>query len=303
MSLRQFDLNLLTVFDVLLEEQNVTRSAERLAMSQPAVSHALSRLRKQLDDPILIKSGDKMKVSPRAHKIHAETHEALRRIEQAISPQSSFDPVTSRRQFNIASTDHVEPLILPRLLSHIEEHAPDIELNIHHLADNLPLEDLEKGDIDIAIARSVRTPKRFESQFLLEEGYLCAVAGDHPLAATDLTMETYMDLDHIVVAPAKYRNQTNKKLFEGLGRTPRVVANMQHFLSALHATSESKVIITGPALLLKKFHTAFNLRLLAPPFNLPPTRIDLVWHQFKTNDPGVDWLRKQLGDIAIGINA
>ena len=298
MSLRQFDLNLLAVFDVLIEEQNVTRSAERLAMSQPAVSHALSRLRRQLDDPILIKSGDKMKVSPRALQIHAETHEALRQIEQAISPQARFDPATSKRQFNIASTDHVESLILPRLLSEIEQHAPDIELNIHHLAESLPLEELEKGDIDLAIARQVHTPKRFESEFLLQDGYLCAVADHHPIAGTTLSMDEYMQLDHIVVAPAKYRNQTNKKLFEGIGKPPRVVANMQHFLAALHAASESQVIITGPALLLKKFQKAFNLHLIEPPFELPPTRIDLVWHQFKSNDPGLQWLKTQLGAIA-----
>lgn len=298
MSLRRFDLNLLSVFDVLIEEQSVTRSAERLAMSQPAVSHALSRLRRQLDDPILIKSGDRMKVSPRALQIHAETHEALKQIKRAISPQPRFDPTSSKRQFNIASTDHVESLILPKLISHLEQRAPGIELNVHHLAANLPLEDLEKGTIDLAIARSVRTAKRFECQFLLEDGYLCAVAQGHPASREQLTMEKYMSLDHLVVAPAKYRSQYNKKLFEGLGTTPRVVANMQHFLAALHATSESSVIITGPALLLRKFHKAFGLHLIEPPFDLPPTRIDLVWHQFKSNDPGVEWLRSQLSRIA-----
>ena len=302
MALRQFDLNLLTIFDVLIEEQSVTRSAERLAMSQPAVSHALARLRQQLDDPILIKSGDRMKVSQRALEIHTQTRSALTQIEQAISPQPSFDAATSRRVFNIASTDHMESLILPRLLTHIEENAPGVELNIHHLAETLPLEALEKGEIDVAIARTVRLPKRFEHRLLLEDGYLCAVAKDHPIG-NSLSMDSYMNLTHLVVAPAKYRSQTTKQVFEGLGKTPRVVANMQHFLAALHATSESRTVITGPALLLKTFYRRFNLRLIDPPFDLQPTRLDLVWHQFNSAEPGVKWLRELLVSIAAELKA
>ncbi len=298
MSLRRIDLNLLTVFDVLIEEQNVTRSADRLAMSQPAVSHALGRLRRQLDDPILIKSAGGMKASPRALQIHAELHDALKQIEKAISPQPSFDPGRSKRKFDIATTDYVESLLLPRLLSHIEEHAPGIELNIHHLASTLPLDAIEKGKIDIATSWSASTPKRFRSKRLLQDGFLCAVARDHPVTRQELTMEKYLTLDQLVVAPARARDEVSKTLFAGTERRPRVIANMPHFLAALHAASESGVVVTGPALLLNKFQHAFNLHLIKPPFELEPTRIDLVWHEFKHTDPGLAWLRALLEDIA-----
>lgn len=302
MSLRQFDLNLLKVFDVLIEERNVTKSAKKLAMSQPAVSHALGRLRQQLDDPILIKAGNGMMVSPRALQIHSEMHSALKQIEKAISPQPSFDPKNDKREFAIASTDYVESLILPPLLSHIETHAPGISLNIQHLASSLPLDEIERGAIDIAIGMSVRTPKRFKSKLLLEDDYMCAVASNHPIIQEELTMERYMDLDHLLVAPAKNRLQVDKTLFAEMGRSPKVVANMPHFLAAMHATSESGVIVTGPALLLRKFQKSFNLHLIKPPFDLPLTKIDLVWHEFKENDPGIKWLRKQLEVIASEIS-
>lgn len=298
MSLRRIDLNLLTVFDVLIEEQNVTRSADRLAMSQPAVSHALGRLRRQLDDPILIKSAGGMKASPRALQIHAELHDALKQIEKAVSPQPSFDPSRSKRKFDIATTDYVESLLLPRLLSHIQDQAPGIELNIHHLAASLPLDEIEKGKIDIATVWSTKTPKRFRSKRLLQDNYLCAVASDHPIVGQKLTMDTYLTLDQLVVAPARTRDEVSKSLFAGTEKRPRVIANMPHFLAALHAASESGAVVTGPALLLNKFQDVFNLHLMKLPFELTPTKIDLVWHDFKSSDPGLAWLRAQLENIA-----
>ena len=302
MSIRQFDLNLLIIFDVLIEERSVTRSAEKLAMSQPAVSHALGRLRKQLDDPILVKSGHSMEASPRALEIHRELRGTLQQIDRAVRPQPRFEPGNSKRVFSIASTDYVESLILPPLLSRIQATAPGVELNIHHLAASLPLDDIESGNIDLAISLSVNKPRRFVSQFLLEDGYLCAVRRNHPIANQPLTMARYLGLDHLLVAPAKSRQRIASRLFSGVGKAPRVVANIPHFLAALHATSESSVIVTGPALLLKKFQTTFDLHLIAPPFELPPTQIDLVWHEFKGTDPGIAWLRREIEAVVSSIS-
>jgi len=300
--IRQFDLNLLTVFDVLIEERSVTRSAQKLAMSQPAVSHALGRLRKQLDDPILVKSGNSMEASPRALQIHRELRGTLQQIDRAIRPKPRFEPGNSKRAFTIASTDYVESLILPPLLSRIQEKAPGVELNIHHLATSLPLEEIENGNIDLAISLSVNTPRRFINQFLLDDGHLCAVASNHPVVNEELTMEKYLSLDHLLIAPAKSRDRFTNHLFSGMDKSPKVIANIPHFLAALHATSESSVIITGPALLLRKFQKTFDLHLIEPPFDLAPTRIDLIWHEFKGTDPGINWLRGEIEGVVNNIS-
>jgi DNA-binding transcriptional LysR family regulator len=298
MSLRRFDLNLLPVFDALMEERSITRSAKKLSMSQPAVSHALSRLRQQLDDPLLVRSGDGMQPSPRAQQIHQQLHEALQQIERALAPQPRFDPAHSKREFSITTNDYVEALLLPHLLTRLQQQAPDIRLLIRHLATHQPLDDIESGLVDLAIGLSENIPKRFRSQILMEDDYLCAVSNKHELVGKKLTLKNYSEVEHVLVAPASKRKALARELFPGQHKQPKIVANLPHFLAALHAASESNFIITGPARLLEKFQQPFNLHLMKAPFDLEPFQVQAVWHQFKEADLGLQWLRKQLEEIA-----
>ncbi|MCB1615153.1 MAG: LysR family transcriptional regulator [Pseudomonadales bacterium] len=298
MSLRRFDLNLLPVFDVLIEERNITRSAQRLAMSQPAVSHALSRLRQQLNDPLLVRSGDGMQPSPRALQIHQELQTSLNSIERTLSPQPHFEAINTERQFSIATTDYVEALILPPLLTRLQKDAPGIRLQIRHLASHLPLDDIENGSIDLAIGRAENIPKRFRTLRLLEDDYLCAMSAHHELAGEKMTMARFSRQEHLLVAPEAKRKELAKDLFPGQSVKPKIIANLPHFLAALHAASASAFIVTGPARLLRKFQKPFNLALSKPPFELEPFQIFLVWHQLKATDQGLTWLRQQLEHIS-----
>ncbi len=294
MSLRKFNLNLLPILEVLVEERNISRSAAKLSMSQPAVSHALSRLRQQFDDPILVRVGSGMQPSPKALQIHQQLQGALKQIEQTVFPSEHFTPASSNRKFSVATTDYVEALLLPPLLSRLQEQAPGVELQIRELTSRLPLEDIESGVVDLAIGRGGKIPQRFQSQVLLQDGYLCAVSADHALAGKQLTFEQYSKLEHLLVVPASQRRELAKSLFSDSKNMPKIVANIPHFLAALHAVSESNTIVTGPARLLQKFEQPFNLHLMELPFALEPFQILLVWHQFKTADRGLAWLREQL---------
>ena len=144
MNISTFDLNLLRVLDALLRERNVSRAAERLSLSQPAVSNALNRLRDLLDDPLLVRVGRSMQPTPRALALEVPIRDVLQRIEESLSADAPFDPASSRQRFRIAVTDYVELILMPRLLKLLAERAPGVQIDIQHLSPTLPAEALDK---------------------------------------------------------------------------------------------------------------------------------------------------------------
>ena len=299
-ALRRFDLNLLVVFDVLMQERSITQSATRLNMSQPAVSHALSRLRQHLDDPLLVRAGGRMQASPRALALHEELRGSLSHIEQTLSPRPNFSPSTSKRSFTIATIDYVESLFLPPLLNRLQQHAPGITLQLHHLPYQLPQEEIESGAIEMAIGLAEETlAKRFRTRPLLEDDYLCAMSKRHPLAGRKLTLRGFAAHEHLLVAPEEKRRQMAEALFPGAEEPPKIIANIPHFLVALSALKESNCLLCGPRLLLRKFERTFDLHLAEIPLNIPPFQVSMVWHRLSEADPGLAWLRQQLKEIAL----
>lgn len=298
MLLRRFDLNLLVIFDVLMQERNITRSAAKLHMSQPAVSHALGRLRKQVDDPLLVRCGDTMEASPRALELYEELHNALGQIENSLTPRKAFDPATSDREFYVATTDYVEALLLPPLLRRIQEEAPGIRLHIRHLASHIPFEDIEKGNLDLAIGMDGVVPKRFRSRLLMADGYRCAMTASHPLAGKSVSAAEYANHEHLVVAPESKRKEVGQMLYPKGKKAPKIVANIPHFLAALDSIRDTTLLLTGPRKLLEKFEKPFGLYLSDVPFKLPPFEISAVWHNVKSADQGLNWLKQTLADVA-----
>src|SRR5690606_38093968 len=138
MNIYNFDLNLLRVLDALVRERNVSRAAERLALSQPAVSNALSRLRELLDDPLLVRVGRVMQPTPRALSLEAPIRAALQQIHSSLNAGQSFDPARSQQRFTIAVTDYVELICMPSLLQRLSQRAPGIHISIRQLTPNLP---------------------------------------------------------------------------------------------------------------------------------------------------------------------
>ncbi|WP_313110729.1 LysR family transcriptional regulator, partial [Stutzerimonas nitrititolerans] len=161
MNIYNFDLNLLRVLDALLRERNVSRAAQRLSLSQPAVSNALNRLRELLDDPLLVRVGRAMQPTPRALSLEAPIRDALQQIEHTLNAGDFFDPATSRQRFAIAVTDYVELICMPPLMAHLARVAPGIQLAIEHLSPTLPIEALDNGELDLALGRFLDVPTRF----------------------------------------------------------------------------------------------------------------------------------------------
>lgn len=159
MNISTFDLNLLRVFDALMREQNVSRAAERLSLSQPAVSNALNRLRELLNDPLLVRVGRSMQPTPRAQALETPIRAALQQLEQSLSAGDVFDPASSRQHFSIAVTDYVELICMPRLLEQLSQQAPGMRIDIRHLSPSLPAEALDKGELDLVLGRFEDIPR------------------------------------------------------------------------------------------------------------------------------------------------
>ncbi len=190
--LRRIDLNLLVILDALLSEQHVTRAAERLHLSQPAVSHALARLRDLLGDPLLVRAGASLVPTPQALELMAPLAEALAQVQSLLAP-NTFDPATARRTFRLAMSDYGAAIVLPGLIRTLRREAPGIDLQISHASREGMLEGVLNGDIDVAAGVFPEMPNELRSTPLFEEHYVCLVDRNSlPADGACSTLPTYL---------------------------------------------------------------------------------------------------------------
>ncbi len=295
-----FDLNLLRVLDALLRERNVSRAAERLSLSQPAVSNALSRLRELLDDPLLVRAGRAMQPTPRALSLEAPIRDALQQIEHTLNAGDFFDPATSRQRFVIAVTDYVELICMPRLMAHLAQVAPGIQLAIEHLTPSLPAEALDNGELDLVLGRFVEVPTRFHTRRWASETLQVALRQSHPLADEALDLDRFLRLRHLWVHGGQTRGMVDQWLEEhGLSRD--VVYTTPNYLQAAHIVASSDLAAVLPTQLARYFAELMPLRLFELPFDLGSFRLDIVSVAQRERDAALQWLIEQI--VAVAGNA
>lgn len=293
MNILTFDLNLLRVLDVLLRERNVSRAAERLALSQPAVSNALSRLRDLLDDPLLVRVGRTMQPTPRALELEAPIRAALRQIEESLGEGSRFEPARSRQRFRIALTDYAEMLLMPRLLARLAEQAPGVRIDVQHLSPRLPAEALEKGEIDLALGRFEALPPRFAGVRWMSETLQLVARRDHPQLRTGLDLETFLRLRHLWVHGGQTRGMVEQWLGEhGLAR--EIVYTTPNYLQAAHIAAGGDLVAVLPTRLARYFAGLLPLQLFDLPFALGPFDLQIVSLDLRRRDQALQWLVEQI---------
>src|SRR5579875_2760748 len=197
-NLNSLDLNLLRVFEALLEERSATRAAQRLGLTQSAVSHALNRLRYALGDELFVRAPEGMRATPHASEIAPGVLTGLRQLQTALSP-ATFDPLTTERRFTLEAGAYVCSVIMPEVVARIRAAAPHSQIRIRNSGPNL-VEALDSGRTDVAIGGFVRVPERFEQAALFEDRMVWAIRADHPLAGRPLTMDRLCELPHIIIA-------------------------------------------------------------------------------------------------------
>lgn len=289
MNTTNFDLNLLRILDVLLREQNVSRAASRLALSQPTVSNALARLREQLDDPLLVRVGRRMQPTPKALALEGPIRSALRQIEQTLKVDEGFDPRSSRQVFCIAMTDFVEQACMPNLLRHLQDSAPNLRLDIAPLAPSLPIDALDRGQLDLVLGRFDEIPARFARRLWRTETLQVALRQDHPMVSGALDLESFLRLRHLWVHGGQTRGMVDQWLGEqGLSR--QIVYTTPNYLQAAHLVAASDLCVVLPTQLARNFAALLPLQLHDLPFALPAFELELVYLTQRGQDPALNWL-------------
>ena len=297
--LRKVDLNLLVTFDVLMDERNVTRAAERLGRTQSAVSHSLSRLREQLGDPLMVKMGGGMAPSPFAESLIEEVRPILHSIQRVLTPPQPFDPATSSRKFRIAIAD-VAPSLIPELVSRLQREAPGVMLEWIAEEAQTPLE-VAEGRVDIAfVASAVVLPQGVESEEAGELNWMTFARNDHP-AIESWGASAWEQWSHVI---AGIGNRLESPVSGAVGEMPgtrTVAARVLNFSAVPPLLTQTDLLATLPAITMDGAVERFGLCALPPPIPLKPFPHRFIWSTRLANDPAIKWIRSMLTEVFAGV--
>jgi DNA-binding transcriptional LysR family regulator len=306
MSFLNLDLNLLRVFDAVMTEQNLTRAAGRLAMTQPAVSNALRRLRDTMGDELLIRTAHGVKPTPRAEELWPVVRRALSDLEEIVSP-TNFDISKVQATFRMAMADATAVLWLPSLVRTIEHDAPFVNVRMVPLTTREPRPMLLRADIDLAVgffpgvvaqlAGGPETPIRHER--LYSGRYVCVMRKDHPLARKDeLTVDDYCNANHLLVSFSGRAHGLSDEALAQIGRERRILLTVNQFYTAGRVVASSDLLTVLPRHLIASTGMTGSLIARDLPFTLPEVHVDMLWHERDARSPAHKWLRGHMSRMA-----
>ena len=284
------DLNLLVTLDALLAEQSVTRAAERLGLSVPAVSHALARLRDRLGDPILVRAGRGMVRSERGKRLEPEVRRLVAAAERVLAPDPTDDLARVERAFTIHATDYVLHVLGSEVDRRVREAAPQIALR-HRLNEPDDGEKLRAGAADLAVGVYGKLPPEVRIRRLFDERLVAVVRSGHPVVKKRLSIEQYVRLPHIQVAPRGRPGGVIDQRLAARGRSRRVVRIVPFFSSAIELVAETDYLLTLPERLALHYADLFGLSVHETPVAVEPYALQLIWHPRHDGDDVHAWLR------------
>ncbi len=297
MDTRNLDLGLLVTLEALLAERNVTRAARRLNLSQPALSARLARLRDALGDPLLIPAQRGMVLTQRALELMQPLHEALESVRRVIEQGAPIDPATMQATLVIAASDYVQYALLARFLVALRVEAPMIRIAWRALDVMALSTQLERGEVDLALAAPEHAPAAMRQRRLYEEGYAVIARQGHPSVQGDLGLDVFCALDHVVVSPqgGGFTGPTDAAL-EAIGRRRTVALSTSGFLIVPEIVSRSDMIALIPRRIAEGWSE--RMQVLEPPLTIPGFVIASIWHERTTTHPAQSWLRDRLAALA-----
>lgn len=299
---RTLDLNLLRVFDEVMAERSLTRAARNLALTQPAVSNALRRLRDTLGDELVRRSGQGMEPTPRALLLWPAVRDALRQLQQSLAP-SRFDPAQADTTFVLAMADATAAELVPPLVDIIEAEAPGVSLRVVPLATRDPRKLLDDESVDLAVGyfpavvadltarEQVGKAVAFATQRLYDGEYVCVMRADHPLASGPLTLNRFCAARHLLVSFSGRPFGFIDEALATLGRERRVVLTVNQFFTAGRVVANSNLLTVLPRHFVGVTGIADALVLRKLPFAVPAVHVDALWHGRRDQDSAHRWLR------------
>ena len=290
MNLSGVDLNLFVVFDTIYSERSLTRAAEILNITQPAVSNALARLRLAFDDPLFVRVGRRMTPSPLAQNLVGPVRDALRQLRTTIDSARRFDPATSDKLFSVSLRDNAGTQLIPALLSRLQRVAPDVRLQCPPVERRDIAAELASGQLDFAIDIPELARSDLKSVRLLHDKYVCVMRRGHALARGPLTLQRFLSANHVLVSS---RRSGRGHIDLALARSGHAVTSalrVTHFQLAFHAVAQTEMLLSAPLSLAQRYDVAVK----PLPFDAPALEAMLYWHRKADIDPANVWMRDQL---------
>jgi DNA-binding transcriptional LysR family regulator len=301
--LAHVNLNQLVALDALLELRNVRLAAERLGVTQSAMSHTLRQLRATFDDLLLVRAGNRMLPTPRGEALHQPLREALLRVQAVVQAQGERDPATSTRRVTIAASDAATVVVVPRLLAVLQQQAPGIEVDVVPVDRPALAQQLEAGTVDLAITPTPGEAAGIEGRRLYPSSFAVLACRDHPELGERLDLDTYCRLPHVLVALADRGPGLVDRELERRGRARRVVVRVPYFLAAPPMVAGSRRLLTAPRDAAEHFVRHHSLRLFDPPLPLPRGQVWLTWHERFSRDAVHRWLRERLVEVTVALRS
>ena len=296
---RNVDLNLLKVFYAIYCEQNISKAAQMLCVSQPAVSNALKRLRELYGDPLFIRTADGMMPTPRAQELAQPVQEALRQLERALTDEDCFRPETSNRTFTVALTDYGEFYFLPRLVRKLAEQAPGVEvICLPNPGASLAVE-LRAGSVDLAWDWVRIDDQEYFAEALFEDAGYCLVRRNHPDIDCELNLEQYLAAEHVALRPTRSHQPRIERALESRGLQRKVVVEVSHLTVLPGVVSNTNLIATMPKRLAEFYAHVMDLQILKNPVYDDAVVVFQMWHNHFADDEGHQWFRRLAKQVVL----
>ncbi|MBU1359344.1 MAG: LysR family transcriptional regulator [Gammaproteobacteria bacterium] len=299
MDLQDIDLNLLVVFHALVMERRVSKVADTLGLSQPAVSNALGRLRKLTGDTLFLRTTRGMEPTPFAEQWAEPVAQALALIQGALNQKMAFDPATARRAFTIGMTDIGEIYFLPSLMKSLAAVAPGLKVNtVRNTTVNLR-DEMEAGHVDLALGLLPQLKAGFFQRRLFRQRYVCMFRKGHRLDKGRISLAEFSAADHVMVVSAGTGHGKVDELLDRAGVARQVRLTVPHFVALGHILHQTDMVATVPERLAQALVEPFDLAWVTHPARLPEIAINMFWHAKYHKDPANEWLRDRVFSLHV----
>jgi len=296
MHISKVDLNLFIVFEAIYAEGSITRASLKMNLTQPAISHALNRLRQLFDDPLFERQGHVMVPTPLARSIIDPVRQSLRGFEVTLNGVERFDAASSERSFSLALRDVLEASVLPPLMARVAKEAPAVGLNTLQVGRRELESELAAGTLDAAIDILLPLPNDIHRTLLATDRTVVLVRRDHPLVQGKLDLDAYLKLEHIQTSSRRRGPGLEDFELSRMGLQRRIRLRCQHYFAACRVASQSDLALTMPERLARVVNQQFGNQILPFPLQMLSLDIYLYWHANVDNDPASLWLRGQIND-------
>lgn len=299
MNLNRIDLNLFAVFDAIYTAGSLTKAADVLCITQPAVSNSLARLREMLNDPLFVRTGHSMTPTPVAQNIIGPARDALSLLRKSVQDSHTFDPLTAEKTFHFATRDLFEASVMPRLMANLQVRSPRISVTNYEIPRSSVVSAMASGNLDFYADASAFTDPHLCKQKIAQDRFVVMARKNHPDLRQGIDLDTFLRLSHINVSHLKSGPGPIDIALDKINKRRRIVMRGQHFLTVPSTIVKTDLIACIPYHLAKHY----DLSIYEMPFAVPPVEYFVYWHVSADHDHAHIWMREQLADVAKSFNS